>query len=103
MAGGENIAADTTTGQYSREKVLERNPDVILIVTMGLVSAEEKELWQKYRTINAVKTGRIHTLDSYEVCSPTPLTFIKVLKELLPLLHPELKAGALPVASESHE
>lgn len=100
MAGGENIASDALTGLYSREKVLERNPDVILIATMGIVGTEEKETWEKYPTVNAVKNKRIFTFESYEICSPTPITFIKVLNELLPLLHPELSPNSQQVRPE---
>lgn len=37
LAGGINIAKDAGEGIYSREQVLEKNPEVIIIVTMGIV------------------------------------------------------------------
>lgn len=93
LAGGENIAEDAKIGTYSREEVLKRNADVILIVTMGLTGEKEKETWQKFATLNAVKHNRIYVLDSRKVCSPTPVSFVTTLKEIAALLHPELQAG----------
>ncbi len=95
LAGGINIAAHAKSGLYSREKVLEENPDVILIVTMGIVGEREKEAWEKFRTIKAVKEGRVYVVDSYKLCSPTPVTFVESLKELMRLLHPGLGDGRM--------
>jgi len=87
LAGGANIGPSGKSGLYSREKVLEQNPDVIIIVTMGIVGEEEKKIWQKYKTLNAAKNNRIHIIDSYKVCSPTPVSFVEVLEEIVGLLH----------------
>ena len=89
FGGGINIAAGAKSGLYSREKVLSQNPDVIFIVTMGIVGEEEKEIWKKYKTLNAVKNNRVQILDSYKVCSPTPISFVIVLREILDILHPD--------------
>ena len=86
-AGGINIARDAKTGIYSREEVLKQNPDIIIIVTMGIVGEQEKKTWLKYRTLNAARTGRIHIVDAYALCSPTPVTFVSTLKEIAGLLH----------------
>jgi len=91
FAGGTNIAKDTEVGIYSREKVLEENPDVIIIVTMGIRGIKEKEIWQRYKNINAVKNKRIYIIDSYKICSPTPISFVETLKELIKILHPEIE------------
>ena len=91
LAGGINIVRDSTTGLYSREKVLEENPDCIIIVTMGIVGEEERKTWQKFKTLNAVKNNRIYIIDSYKLCSPTPVSFVEVLKEITKILHPESK------------
>lgn len=90
LGGGMNIAEDSKIGTYSREEVLRRNADVILIVTMGLAGEKEKEAWQKFKTLNAVKHGRIYVIDSRKICSPTPVTFVETLEEITVLLHPEL-------------
>jgi len=93
LAGGTNIVQDSTTGLYSREKVLEENPDCIIIVTMGIVGEEERKTWQKFKTLNAVKNNRIYIIDSYKLCSPTPVSFVEVLEEIIQILHPESKTS----------
>jgi iron complex transport system substrate-binding protein len=90
LAGGTNIAEDSKIGAYSREEVLRRNADVIIIVTMGIAGEKEREAWRKFRTLNAVKYNRIYSVDSRKVCSPTPATFAETLKEIAGLLHPEI-------------
>lgn len=93
FAGGVNIAKEAGTGLYSREEVVRRNPDVIIIVTMGIAGKEEKEAWAKYKTLNAVKNGRIYVIDSYRLCSPTPVSFAETLEEIARILHPQLQGG----------
>ncbi len=88
LSGGINIAEEARSGFYSREKVLKENPDVIIIVTMGIVGQNEKKTWEKFKTLKAAKKRRIYILDSYKVCSPTPLTFVEALEEISKLLHP---------------
>jgi iron complex transport system substrate-binding protein len=89
LGGGINIAADAKIGFYSRERVIEQNPDVIIIMTMGIVGEEEKRIWQKYKTINAVQNNRIHIMDSYKIGSPTPLTFAETVEEMAELFYDE--------------
>ena len=89
-AGGINIVVDSKTGLYSREEVLKQNPDVIIITTMGIVGKEEKKIWQKYKTISAVKNNRIYIVDSDRFCSPTPVSFVDTLEEMVKILHPHI-------------
>ena len=89
FAGGINIAKDTKTGLYSREEVLKNNPDVIIIVTMGIVGEKEKETWQKFKALKAVRNNRIYIVDSYKMCSPAPVTFVEALEEIAGILHSE--------------
>lgn len=89
MSGGENLGPPGLNGHFSREKVLELNPDVIIITTMGIIGDDEKSLWQKYPSISAVKNNRIYIVDSDKFCSPTPVTFAKTLKETAVMLHPK--------------
>ncbi len=93
LAGGINVAGRVKSGFYSREKVLNDNPEVIIIATMGIIGEEEKGIWQKYKTINAVMNNRIYIIDSYALCSPTPLSFVETLKEIAEILNPELIKG----------
>ncbi len=87
LAGGVNIAHNIKTSVYSREEVIQRNPDIILVVTMGIVGEREKESWLKYKTVSAVKNRKTYTVDSYRFCSPTPLSFVETVEELVRLFH----------------
>ncbi len=92
-SGGRNISENEGSGVYSREKVVSVNPDVILIATMGTSKKAgrlEREKWLAFKNIKAVEKGRIHVLDPEILCSPTPVTFVKGLKQIVTLVHPEL-------------
>ncbi|MGM0644531.1 MAG: ABC transporter substrate-binding protein [Thermodesulfobacteriota bacterium] len=94
FAGGINIAKDAAEGVYSREKVLKKNPDVILIATMGSskkAGLREKEAWSKFSFLEAVKNKNIHVLDPDIVCSPTPEVFARGLADFFRLIHPDKK------------
>ena len=82
-AGCENIASDLKSGTISRESVIVRNPDVIVVVTMGIVGAEEKTVWQGYQNITASKNGKIFIVDSNQACSPDPVNFVDVVELLI--------------------
>lgn len=89
-AGGINIAKGVRSGLYSREEVVRQNPDIIIIVTMGIAGEEEKKTWAKYKTLNAVKNDRIYIIDSYRLCSPTPVSFAETLEGISCILHPQI-------------
>jgi ABC-type Fe3+-hydroxamate transport system substrate-binding protein len=86
-SGGTNIASDLTIGTISRESVLLRNPDVIIIVTMGVVAAEEKNNWINYKELSATKTGSIFIIDDNKSCSPTPVDFVDIVEQLVGLIY----------------
>lgn len=88
FAGGINIAKEARGGIYSREQILKANPDVIIITTMGMAAEEEKMIWQKYETLSAAKSGRIYIMDTDEITSPTPQSFVKTLEVFVHILHP---------------
>ncbi len=87
FAGGENIAREAKTSAYSREEVVRRNPDIIIIAKMGMAGEQEKATWMRYKTIRAVQTNKIFMVDPYRFCSPTPLSFVEQVGELVRLLH----------------
>lgn len=91
-AGGINIFADTSGShpRVSREEVLKKNPEVIILVTMGDVKEDEKIYWQKFKDLEAVKFNRIHIINADKVCRPTPIRFLAGLKEVASILHPEV-------------
>jgi len=70
----------------SVESVIEKNPDIILLVNMGDVSDKEIIKWNKYKNITAVKNNKIFLLEADDIFTPTPKKFlngIKVLQEKL--------------------
>jgi ABC-type Fe3+-hydroxamate transport system substrate-binding protein len=87
FAGGENIASDLQKGTMTRESVFLRNPDVIVIVTMGILAEEERDRWASSKELNAAKNKKIFIIDSDKACSPTPVTFIDVVEELTKLIY----------------
>ncbi|HBA53003.1 MAG: ABC transporter substrate-binding protein [Syntrophorhabdus aromaticivorans] len=93
FAGGTNIFKDLGSGLISREAVVRRNPDVIIIATMGITGEKERTMWQRYKTINAVRHGRIYLVDSDMICSLTPVSFVEALGEFVNILHGKTKKG----------
>lgn len=91
LAGGVNIAKDSKVGFYSRERVIRDNPDCIIVVGMGIEGEKERKVWRRYKTLRAARNNMIHTVDSYGICSPTPLTFAKSLDKMARILHPKLE------------
>ncbi len=87
FSGGTNIASGFETGSITREYVLKQNPDVIFIVTMGVVAQEEKETWLKYSSLSASKSKKIFVLDADKTCSPTPILFVDALEEMIHLAY----------------
>lgn len=91
FCGSENVAYDFKNGIIGRETVLARNPDVIFIVTMGIIGDEEKENWKNYPDLKAAKHNNIFIIDSNMACTPTPLSFVRTLEEMNRLIHHTIK------------
>ncbi len=87
MAGAQNIAHDLDNGAISRESVLIRDPEVIIVATMGNVGQEEVQLWHNYSHISAVKNNQILVVDSDLACSPTPVHFVETLRTIIHFLY----------------
>jgi iron complex transport system substrate-binding protein len=82
--GIKNVFADIDMRypNISIEAVIEKNPDIIILVNMGDISTKEIKRWNKYKTINAVKNKKIFMLNANDIFTPTPKTFLKGLKIL---------------------
>jgi len=87
FSGGKNIASELKLGSITREYVLKQNPDVIFIVTMGIVAQEEKDTWLSYQSLSASKSKKIFILDADKTCSPTPILFVDALEEMIGLMY----------------
>ncbi len=83
---GENIAFGLTKGTITREAVIARNPDIILIVTMGIIGNEEKNNWEDFEEISASQNDKVFIIDSNMACTPTPLSFAQTLDTIFELL-----------------
>lgn len=93
LSGGINIVDDQLSGKTKSEKVIAQNPDVIIIAIMGNESGlagKEKEKWLGIPVIRAVRDNRVHVLDPYLACSPSPVTFAEALSIISHFIHPEL-------------
>ena len=92
LAGGENIAKKEKEvyPRFGMEEILKRSPEVIVISSMNPKGDYQKILqeWTRWKTIPAVKNGRIHLIDSDLLDRPSP-RIIDGLEELARVLHPE--------------
>ena len=86
FTGGRNIASGLTSGGITREYVLKQNPDVIFIVTMGIVAEEEKETCKVTSHFRKQKQADF-ILDADKTCSPTPILFVDALEEMTGLMY----------------
>jgi iron complex transport system substrate-binding protein len=99
LAGGRNIAGHTGSGIFSREYVLQQNPEVIFVATMGTSTKAghaEKAAWMKFSALTAVKNNEIHVLARDSVFSPTPLTFADTLMLFFSHIHPSAAQTLMP-------
>lgn len=87
LMGGKNIAHDFTMPSVTRESVIARNPDIIIIVSMGIAGDEEMQAWKSFKTLNASKSNRIFFIDSDMACTPTPISFVQTLETLIGLAY----------------
>jgi len=87
FSGGKNIAEELKLGSVTREYVLKQNPDIIFIVTMGMVAQDEKATWISYNSLSASKNKKIFILDADKTCSPTPILFMDALEEMIGLMY----------------
>lgn len=80
--GAQNIFHQLTTGTISKEAVLLKNPDIIIVVSMNGTGAQEIEAWKKYPTLKAVSNHQLFLIDANEACTPTPVSFVNLLETL---------------------
>jgi iron complex transport system substrate-binding protein len=92
LARGENIAGKEKEvyPRFGMEEILKRSPEVIVISSMNPKGDYQKVLreWNQWKTIPAVKNGRIHLIDSDLLDRPSP-RIVDGLEELARVLHPE--------------
>jgi len=92
LAGGVNIFGEIERRfpRVSREEVVRRDPEVIIIAGMRKIATEEIAKWRKFTEIDAVRKGMIFALDPDDVCRPSPLRFAEGLEQVARCVHPEV-------------
>ncbi|MDA3893487.1 MAG: helical backbone metal receptor [Salinivirgaceae bacterium] len=83
----KNLAYDMQHGTVSRETVINRNPDVIYVATMGIVGDEEKNIWESYTELNAVKNKKVMIINSNMACTPSVTAFLESLTQMIEEIH----------------
>lgn len=96
-AGGKNIfeSAAMSYAKISPEEIIARDPQVIIDASHGADSAQMSEperaaqiaLWQRYKTVSAVRNGRVYPVASEIFLVPGPRV-VDLVRELVNLLHP---------------
>lgn len=89
MAGGINLAADEPVRYpiLNSEYIVDRNPDVIVIVSYG-ASVDEVKDRDGWHNIDAVKNERVYKIDTYTVTSNPRL--VLGLGQFAEWFHPDL-------------
>lgn len=98
VAGGRNIFATAAMSyaKISPEEIVVRNPHVIIDASHGADTSHMSEaerraqiaLWQRYKTLEAVKTGRVYPVASEIFLVPGPRV-VDLVRQLVKFLHPE--------------
>lgn len=92
FSSGYNIFAEMPMKypKVNREDVLRKDPDIILIITMGVATEKEKKYWESFGNLKAVKNKRLHIVESNYFCRPTPMSFLRSLKEIAVIINPDI-------------
>lgn len=89
IAGGENVASDVEGWQdYSLEKLVEHNPDII-IATNHAGDVDKLNEKPGYKETNAAKNGKIFVIDENIITRPTE-RILEGINELAKIIHPEV-------------
>jgi len=87
MAGAKNTADDATGWSYSLEKLIEKNPD-ILVCSMYFDSKKGIQAAEGYKDLKAVKGGKLYEIDNNMLDRQGP-RLADGLYELAKIVHPE--------------
>ncbi|MFA6009334.1 MAG: cobalamin-binding protein [Desulfobacteraceae bacterium] len=90
LSGAVNLADGAVAyPRFSREQVLNLNPDILIITSMtrGLVFEDVKREWESWPDLSAVKKKRVYVLDSDILDRPTP-RMVDGLEMLVKVIHP---------------
>ncbi len=87
MAGGENIASDGKQWSFSLEKIVERNPEILIYSSV----LNKKELISTvgYKELDCVKKDKVFSVES-NLIERTGPRLVDGLEQLVKIIHPEL-------------
>lgn len=91
LAGGVNIARRMRIPYpvITREAVIEADPDVIIVVSMGGATLDILEEWGKYQYLKAVRNDRIYVIPAEYMCNIGP-RIVKGVEILAGCFYPDL-------------
>ncbi|MBM7684570.1 MAG: cobalamin transport system substrate-binding protein [Epulopiscium sp.] len=88
IAGGDNIAKDATGWQYSLEKIIENDPDIILI-SQNYGLKEQFVETAGYKELSAVKGDKVIEIDDNLIARQGP-RLGEGVESLAKIMHPDL-------------
>lgn len=87
LAGGDNIAKDATRWSISKEKIVEGDPDMI-IIPAGKGLKETLMTTDFYKDLRAVQEGHIYEIDDNMISRQGP-RLAQAFEALAQIIHPE--------------
>jgi len=87
MAGGKNAADDVTGWKYSVEKLVEKNPDM-LICSKAMNAKDGIKATPGYKDLNAVKADKLYEIDNNLLDRQGP-RLADGLEAMAKIIHPE--------------
>ncbi len=88
MAGGDNIAKDATGWKYSLEKIIENDPEYI-IVSKNYGMKDQFTSTAGYKELSAVKNGKVIEIDNNLLDRQGP-RLAEGIETLAKIIHPDL-------------
>ncbi|HEY5525930.1 MAG TPA: ABC transporter substrate-binding protein [Clostridium sp.] len=88
IAGGKNIAQDATGWKYSLEKIIENNPEYI-IVSKNFVVKDDFMATEGYKELSAVKNNKVFEIDENLLNRQGP-RIADGVEAIAKILHPDL-------------
>ncbi|MBE0067924.1 helical backbone metal receptor [Thermoanaerobacterium thermosaccharolyticum] len=89
LAGGNNVASDANGwAQYSMEKLVQKNPDVI-ITSQHATNANNIKNMPGYKDTKAAKDGKIFIISNDDIITKPSNRIVLGLEEIAKDLHPE--------------
>jgi iron complex transport system substrate-binding protein len=90
LAGGVNVAGDAHTAwtSYSVERLIQRDPEVVLVTVEESVDAIREGRRAQWRSLRAVTSGRVHLIDGDAMNRPGP-RLADAVESVARLLYPD--------------